>query len=366
LPDLEFKYEQWGVPLSRPYALGEANTLMFGLRQSFPAPGTLDAAADAALEEAKASLASEAARVEDIRSRVRRAFFEYFRTEQEYRIHLEHVELASAIVELARSNYQAGRGTQPDVLRVVVELSRLHTDVAAIEQERKSSRAMLNTLMARPPDARLGPAEDVKAMDVRVRLEEADRTLQEHRPELAVAEHEVRRSQAVLEGAKSAGRWPALMVGADYWYMPTLPSPHAYGAMVSISLPWLNPRHGDEVREAEHTLAADARALESVRNVVRFELRDAAARLEAARSSYTILERDLLPQAQQSFEAARAGYATGKSDALSVLDAMRSYLQIRLEEVRALARMGQSAADLERAIGTELPPVAEDTTHEPR
>src|SRR5882672_4546180 len=34
LPDLEFKYEQWGVPLSRPYALGEANTLMFGLRQS--------------------------------------------------------------------------------------------------------------------------------------------------------------------------------------------------------------------------------------------------------------------------------------------------------------------------------------------
>jgi len=59
----------------------------------------------------------------------------------------------------------------------VVELSRLHTDVAAIEQERKSSRAMLNTLMARAPDARLGPPEEVKAVDVQVRLEDAERSL---------------------------------------------------------------------------------------------------------------------------------------------------------------------------------------------
>jgi len=41
LPDLEAKYEQWGVPLARPYALNEANTLMFGVRQTFPAWGTL-------------------------------------------------------------------------------------------------------------------------------------------------------------------------------------------------------------------------------------------------------------------------------------------------------------------------------------
>src|SRR5262245_21856444 len=37
LPDLELKYEQWGVPLARPYALDRADTLMLGLRQSFPA-----------------------------------------------------------------------------------------------------------------------------------------------------------------------------------------------------------------------------------------------------------------------------------------------------------------------------------------
>src|SRR6185436_19341638 len=52
LPDLEAKYEQWGVPLARPYALNQANTLMFGVRQSFPAWGSLEARGRAAAEDA--------------------------------------------------------------------------------------------------------------------------------------------------------------------------------------------------------------------------------------------------------------------------------------------------------------------------
>ena len=47
-PILELKYEQWGVPLARPYALDEANTLMLGVRQTFPAWGSLDARGRAA------------------------------------------------------------------------------------------------------------------------------------------------------------------------------------------------------------------------------------------------------------------------------------------------------------------------------
>ncbi len=52
LPDLEAKYEQWGVPLARPYALDEAGTLMLGLRQTIPAPGVLGARSRAAGGEA--------------------------------------------------------------------------------------------------------------------------------------------------------------------------------------------------------------------------------------------------------------------------------------------------------------------------
>ena len=77
----------------------------------------------------------------------------------------------------------------------------------------------------------------------------------------------------------------ALMVGADYLLMPHGQEPHAYAAMVAMSLPWLNPRHREEVREAEHTLAADRHALQSVQNLAQYQLRDAVARFEAARQA---------------------------------------------------------------------------------
>jgi outer membrane protein TolC len=177
----------------------------------------------------------------------------------------------------------------------------------------------------------------------------------ERRPDVASARRGVERSEADLDAARTEATVPSIMVGADYWYQPTSSVQHAYGAMVTINLPWLSGGRRDRVREAEHALAADIRALESARNVALFELRDAQARLKAAEQSYRIIDRDLLPQARQSLEAAQSAFAAGKGDALGLLDSARSYLQVRLEHARALARLGSSSADVERSLGVDLP-----------
>ena len=143
------------------------------------------------------------------------------------------------------------------------------------------------------------------------------------------------------------------MLGLDYWYMPMgIETHHGYGAMVAINLPWLSGRRRDEVRESEQTLLAEQHALASTRNAVRYELRDAAARLESARQSFTIIDQDLLAQAKRSLDATEAAYAAGRGDAIALLDALRSYLQVRIERVRALAELASSQTDLERAAGT--------------
>jgi cobalt-zinc-cadmium efflux system outer membrane protein len=358
LPDLEAKYEQWGVPLARPYALNEAGTLMLGLRQTIPAPGVLGARSRAAGGEARMQAEAERVRQQDVRQRLKRAFYDYYRTWREYRIHLEHVQLESHIIELARQNYQVGRATQQDVLRTVVDLSRLHNDVADLVQQLDSSKALLNTLMARPVDAALGPPGEISPTLLQFAETPRQDTAPEHRPEIASAKIGVERSEAALDAAKTEARVPSIMVGADYWYQPTSSVHHAYGAMVSINLPWLNGRHRDRVREEEHALAGDIRALESARNAALFDLRDAQARLKAAQQSLRIIDGDLLPQARQSFEAAQSAFAAGKGDALGLLDSARSYLQVRVEHARALARVGSSTADLERALGVDAPGAA--------
>jgi outer membrane protein TolC len=353
LPDAELKYEQWGVPLRNPVALNRADTLMLGLRQALPAPGTRSARQRMANEEAAGVMESERTREREIAAQVRRTYVQYWRAEQEYRIHLEHVGLLSQIVELSRGRYQSGRGTQQDLLRLTVELSQLHTDVANLEQERRSNRALLNALMGRPPDAPLGPASDGAITMDAAAAPKPHADASASRPEIAAAARAVSRSEAALDLARTTARWPSLMIGADYWYMPMLNTPHGYGAMVSINLPWLNPRHRAEIREAEHALAADRRALTSQLNVASYEARDTTARMEAARQGVLVLDVDLLPQARRSYESAQAAYASGQGSALSLLDSLRAYLQVRLERSRALARFEVSRADQDRARGEQ-------------
>jgi outer membrane protein TolC len=352
MPDPELKYEQWGVPLARPYALDEANTLMLGVRQTFPAWGSLDARERAAVEEAGSAADTARARRQEVAAQVRRTFAAYYRADQELRLHLEHAGLTSRILELARLNQRTGHGTLQDVLRLELELTRVHTDVARIEREQRSSGALLNALMDRPLDAPLGPPEDLSIVasgDVAA----LERGLDAHRPEIDAAARAVRRGQALLDGTRREAQFPQVMVGLDYWYMPTFPDfQHAYGAMVAINLPWLSGRRRDEERAAEETVIAERHALEAARNAVRYELRDAAARVDSAKQAFTIVDQDLLAQAKRSLDATQAEYTAGRGDATAILDALRSYLQVRIERVRTLAELASSQADLERAAGT--------------
>jgi len=326
---------------------------MIGVRQTFPAWGSLDARGRAAVEEAGSAQDASRARRQEVAAQVRRTFATYYKADQELRLHLEHVGLTARVLELAKLNQRTGHGSLQDVLRLELELTRLHTDVAQVERQQRSSRALLNALMNRPPDAPLGPPEDL-SVTPNSDVAAFERNIDANRPEVAAATRNIRRGEAAVDVARRSARFPQVMVGVDYWYMPTFPSDmrHAYSAMVAITLPWLSGRRGAEQREAEESLQADRLALDSTRNTVRYELRDAAARVDSARQSFTIIDQDVLVQAKRSLETTQAAYAAGQGDALGLLDALRSYLQVRIERVRALAELAISETDLKRAAGT--------------
>jgi outer membrane protein TolC len=354
LPDPEFKYEQWAVPLKQPYALNRADTLMFGLRQALPAPGARAARGRVAAEEHQISAHQRVALARDLLLRVRRTYVEYYAQDRLLSIHLEHVVVAEQVVQQVRSNYEVGRGNQQDVLKVLVELSRLHNDLADVRQRRESSRLMLNALMARSLDAPLGPPSEIARPAAVPALSQLDATRLTQRPEHAVANRAVRRSEAALEVAKIAARRPSFMVGADYWLMPTQDMPHAYGAMVAMSLPWLSAGRRADVREAEQVVAAERHAAEGAELTTAYELHDAVTRLAAATTSLELIEGSVLPQAERSLESTKQAFGVGQATLLSLLDALGSYFQIRLERSRALSRVMAEFVNVEFASGTPL------------
>jgi outer membrane protein, heavy metal efflux system len=347
LPEAQLKYEQWGVPLRRPLGLRESEAVMVGLSQTLPAPGTRAARARAADQEVVRTAAGAETRRRDLTSEVRRGFAEYFRADREVALHREHVELTARLVELARASYRSGQRSQQDVLRLSLELSRLHRDLAHVERERISAGARLNVLMNRPVDAALGPPAELAPAAGPPPA--ADRP----RSELVAARAGLARSEAELDLARREGRWPSLTVGADYMYMPAMPAPHGYGLMLMVNLPWLSPGRRDAVDAAEQALAADRHALQAVGNALAYQVRDTRARFEAARATFDIIDKDLLPFARRNLETAQAGYGAGRGDASVLVDALRSYLDTRLDRVRSLVHLEEAAADLARALPGE-------------
>jgi outer membrane protein TolC len=354
LPDLELKYEQWGVPLVRPYALGDADTLMLGVRQTFPAHGSLAARERAAESEAEVALFAFRARQLDVVRQVVRTYAALFLADREYQLHLEHVQLTERIGELLRSNFRTGSAAEQDVLRVAVELKGLHRELARIEQRKRSASALLNATIARDGNAPLGALADLQPTELKLELAALEAMVQTGRAEVIAAGHRVERAQADVDLATSNATWPSIMAGVDYWFMPTLDERHGYGAMISINLPWLNAKRREDVKVAERGVTADRRALEAIRIAVRYEVDDAFARYSAARTTYLLTRDELVPVALQSFQAAQAGFAAGRGNALGLVDALRSLLSLRLEEVRELVDLRVAIADLERAIGVDL------------
>lgn len=147
------------------------------------------------------------------------------------------------------------------------------------------------------------------------------------------------------------------MVGLEYWVAPDQSQKHMYSPMLTLTIPfspWTKGKHDYEIQQAvaEHRMAQSN--LEGMRNAVLFEVRDLAAKVEAATKSLSIYRDGLLPQAQQSFQAAIAAYQTGSVNFITLLDAQRMIRDVRTGYYKAMVDYEQSLADLERAIGKQL------------
>ena len=351
LPDLAVQTQLWQQPLSTPVNFSHANMIMVGLRQTFPALGSLSARESAGRADAEAATSGVAAKRADLLQQVRRAYSQYWLSEQEQVIHLEHMQLTDRIVQESSAFYTQGQMSKADFLRTTVELARVHAVLSDVAQQRRASGALLNTLMAREPDAPLGTPRVMPLPEVEQSVADLDERLG-HKPEVVAAQAAVGRATAQLESMRAEASWPEFMVGLDYGYMPGDGS-STYTAMLGFTLPWLSPRHGDEKREAAASLAAAEQALFSARNQARYQLREALARYRAARDTQEVIERQLLPQAQMAADASQDAFRNRQTESLGLLDALRNLLDVRLELVRGRARVEEAWADLERAVAAD-------------
>lgn len=332
-----------------------------GLSQSFPWPGTLDAAGSAEVARAEA----ERARFESERlllaEQVQRTWFELAYVSAALDITRTHLDLLARWEEVARTRYATGLGNEADVIRAQVELGKVDDRVRSLDDLRRPLAARLNAALNRPAGAPL-PMPSLEAVAPLSDLDDAMLLA-----DLAVTSPDVRALDHHIEAAEHAvvladkAYFPDLSLGLDYTAISSARSAGVRGSgddalavTAGISLPIWRGRRDADARRANSVLAAARAERDDLLNRQGAELELALYALRDASRRLSLYEQTLVPKGHESVQTTAVAYQSSKASFLEFIDAERVLLEFQLAAARARADSAQAVARVERLSGVPL------------
>ncbi len=351
LEDPVLSYEVWNAPES--LRLDRADNNIFRLAQKVPFPGKRALAGEVASQDA-AMVEKDARAAElDVVAGVTKAYYTLWQVHRLIAVYTREKDLVQSVTRIAEQKYGTSEVSQSDVLRAQGELThlinRLQTETLAI----RSAEAELREALSRPGTEPLGIPEDPPPPRLEATLESLTDLAESRRPEIAAQTAAVRREEASVRLAERA-RLPDFEFSVGRF--ENTGSRDGFGAMASMTLPIAQRAKYDAgVSEANARLSATKAERRRVGDHIRREVNQAYVRVETALAQYRLLTTTHVPQVEQALAVTESGYRTGAVDFLSLVDSLRQIEMIHTEHIESQAEFERAYADLERAVGSDIP-----------
>jgi cobalt-zinc-cadmium efflux system outer membrane protein len=263
-------------------------------------------------------------------------------------------DLARQIRDAVRRRVEIGEAPQVQAMRADIEVARAEQEVTRAQGEVRGRLVALNLLLERPAEAALIPSDQLALPDMPVGPTELVEQARRQRPELAVVRGLIEARRGEVTVARAQGR-PELFaeVASDVWSLDRNPfNSRNLGFQARLSFPLFDrgrlragvDRAEAGVREQEAELATATRTLG-------IEVQQAAAELAATRGVALVYQTTILPRSQELLQATRAGFETGLTSFLDVLEAQRVARLTQTEYLTALFQATRARIALDRALG---------------
>lgn len=381
-PEVEAAYQRWRAAVER---LPQVSALpdprvnlgysfmddeaTIGVMQSFPWPGTLgrreDAAAHAALAvwrefQIARLMASE---------RVLLALHELAYIDAAIGISDESLSLIRSFEELVRARYRVGEGVHSELIRAQVELGQVEDRLAQLHALRPVYVAELNSSLNRSPSAVIERVNSAPAVRVATDASSLVATAQRAHPSLLAFDERSEEQRLLTDVARRSGL-PEFTLGVDYlFYEGHVLQRSGAGDPVMVtmgmSIPLWREKYDAGVREAlsrrlavSHERDGEANRIAAAIHRAWFEHTDADRRVR-------LYEQTLIPKAEESLRASLAGFRTGSTSFLDLLDTERTLLEFSIAAERARADRGKALARLNTLVGEHVPTETADPAAQP-
>ena len=303
----------------------------------------------ASIERDLAAWSYRSARL-DVMSRVADAFMDVLAAQEQLALAQQLAALSDQARLAVAEKVDAGKSPPVDLTRAEVAHSATQIDLQRAGQRLTSARRRLAAAWgSAAPDFEKAAGDFYQVTPV----PRSDRLVElaSSNPDIArwAAERQRRRAALELERAKGA---PDVRISGGLKYFDET-SDTAFVVGLSIPLP-LSDRNQGSIREALELLAGAKHQQRAVELQLHASLADAYERLSVAFEEAAVLKNDILPAAENAFEAVGEGYRQGKFAYLDLLDSRRTLFEARARHIEALSAFHKARTDAERLTGQSL------------
>jgi outer membrane protein TolC len=344
-------WDNWNSPEN--LRIDQAGNNIFRLSQKIPFPGKLHLKGEIATKEAEQREAELRAAEIDTVAQAKKAYYDLSLVYRNLQVYSRDKELVAQFARIAEQKYAVGQVSQPDVLRAQVELTRLINRVTTETLALDKTRAQLNALLSRPPEAPLGIPQDPPPPVVAYSMADLETLALKNRPELIGQARAIERENLALALARKA-YYPDFEVSVSRFV--NFGQQDGFGFVFSATIPLaFKYKYDAGVEEAVANKQTAQSELRRLQDLALFEVKQALVEAQTALEQLNLFLHTHIPLAEQALAASQIGYQTGVIDFLSLIDSVRVIEQVHLEHLLAATNFEKAWAGLERAVGKELP-----------
>ena len=296
----------------------ETSWVSFMASQTIPFPGKLGAKADVAQSDARVTeLSADRVRLSTI-AEVRRGYLALQVLRERRGLLARLAALNNRLVELARIRVESNQGTQAELLRAQVELSRVIQRTLQLDSEERVQVQALNQLRRQPLDTAITSSE-LKTFPGLLDEDAALALAREHSPELLAAKEGLTRADASASLARRS-YFPDLAVSAGVMVRGRLDP--MWALTLGVPLPvFAGARQSRALAEAEAMKEASQRGSEGVEQVLTLRAHQRADSMKALTAIWKTWQDGLLAQASAAAESTLSQYSSGRAPLSAVLEA---------------------------------------------
>lgn len=321
--------------------------------QQFPISGRLGLARKAMEPARDAAQADGAARIWDVRSSLRTAFYRALAAQRQEDLIQTSLAEVEQIVELLRVREQEGEGSRYDRMRVERETADLRADIAVARAQARSERTFLLSYL--PPGTSItGLSGDLGSRLLPATPDEFVQRTLNSRAEFRA--QSARLAQLSLEQQSAERlRIPEPVVTAGLKRTQLNSGQNGSGAVigVSITLPFFNKGQAEVAR-----LTAEQERIQAQREVLTQQVTAVVTgALEVYLTRQAALEafdRATGDAGAELLRVATIGYQEGELGILQLLDAYRLRRHTSLRRLELQIALKESEIELSRAAGIEV------------